>query len=73
MKLMKILVLTTPVTANMEGWFSVLTFLSTELWNTLAPNSLDKLMQLISMEPHIYDLDRDEIIDLDKFLKNHTS
>ena len=73
MKLMKILVLTTLVTANMEGWFSVLTFLSTELWNTLAPNSLDKLMQLISMEPHIYDLDRDEITDLDKFLKNHTS
>ena len=33
------------------------------------PNSLDKLIQLISMELHIYDLDRDEITDLDKFLK----
>ena len=32
--------------------------LLTKLRNTLAPNSLDKLMQLISMEPHIYDLDR---------------
>ena len=26
-------------------------------------------MQLTSMEPHIYDLDRDKITDLDKFLK----
>ena len=48
---------------------SVLTFLSAKLQNTLEPNSLDRLMQLISMEPHIYDLDRDEITDLDKFLK----
>ena len=49
--------------------FQFLTLLSTKLRNTLAPNSLDKLMQLISMEPHIYDLDRGEITDLDKFLK----
>ena len=46
-----------------------LSFLLTKLRNILAPNSLDKLMQLISMEPHIYNLDRDEITDLDKFLK----
>ena len=39
----------------------------------LAPNSLDKLMQLISMETQTYDLDRGEIADLDKFLKNHTA
>ena len=69
MKLMKISVLTTPATPNVERRFSVLTFLSTKLPNTLAPNSLDKLIQLISMKPHIYDLDRDEITDLDKFLK----
>ena len=56
-------------TANVERWFSILTFLLTKLQNTLTPNSLDKLMQQISMEPHIYDLDRDEITDLDKFLK----
>ena len=49
--------------------FQFLTLLSTKLQNTLVPNSLDKLMQLISMEPHIYDLDRGEITDLDKFLK----
>ena len=29
-------------------------------------------MQLISMEPHIYDLDRGELTDLDKFLKKCT-
>ena len=37
--------------------FQFLTLLSTKLRNTLAPNSLDKLIQLISMEPHVYDLD----------------
>ena len=52
---MKISVLTTPTTANestfeyfipnIETRFSALTFLSTELRNTLVPNSLDKLMQ----------------------------
>ena len=31
--------------------FQFLTLLSTKLQNTLVPNSLDKLMQLISMEP----------------------
>ena len=45
-----------------EDDFQFLTLLSTKLQNNLAPNSLDKLMQLInaimqSMEPHIYDLD----------------
>ena len=38
--------------------FQFLNLLLTKLWNTLVQNSLDKLMQLISMEPHIYDLDR---------------
>ena len=37
--------------------FQFLTLLLTKLQNTLARNSLDKLMHLISMEPHIYDLD----------------
>ena len=69
MKLIMITVLTTPRTANVERRFSVLTFLSVKLQNTLEPNSLDKLMQLISMEPYIYDLDRDKITDLDRFLK----
>ena len=62
-------VLTTPTTVNVERRFSVLTFFSAKLRNILEPNSLDKLMQLILMEPHTYDLDRDEITDLDKFLK----
>ena len=69
MKLIKISVLTTPTTANVKRRFSVLTFPSTKLRNKLAPNSLDKLMQLISLEYHTFDLDRDEITDLDKFLK----
>ena len=68
MKFIKISVLTTPTTTNVERQVSVLTFLLAKLQNTLEPNSLDKLMQLISMEPHIYDLDRDQITDLDKFL-----
>ena len=37
------------------------TLLSTKLQNTLVPNSLYKLMQLISIELHLYDLDRGEI------------
>ena len=45
MKLTKISVLTTLTTANVETQFSVLTLLLTKLQNTLAPNSLDKLMQ----------------------------
>ena len=49
--------------------FQFITLLSTKLQNTLAPKSLDKLMQLISMKPDIYDLDRGEITNLQKFLK----
>ena len=49
--------------------FQFLTLLSTELRNTLAQDTLDKLMQLTLMKPYIYDLDRGEIIDLHKFLK----
>ena len=33
--------------------FQFLTLLLIKLQTNLAPNSLDKLMQLISMEPHI--------------------
>ena len=40
--------------------FQFLTLLSTKLGNDLAPNSLDKLMQLNSMEPPIYDLDMEK-------------
>ena len=72
MKLTKISVLITTTTANVERRFSVLPFLSTKLWNTLAPNSSNKLIKLISMEPHkshIYYSDSDEITDLEKFLK----
>ena len=55
----------------MERQVSVLTFLSNKIHNTLALNSLGKLMQSISMEPNIYDLDK--ITDLGKFLKRlHT-
>ena len=71
MKLIKVSVLTTPTTAAMERQVSVLTFLSNKIHNTLAPNSLDKLMQPISMEPNIYDLDK--ITNLGKSLKKlHT-
>ena len=49
------------------------TLLSTKQQNTLAKNSLDKLMQLTSMEPYIYDLDRGEITNLHKFLKKRHS
>ena len=73
MKLIKISVLTTPTTVNVESRFSVLTFFSVKLQNILKQNSLDKLMQLISMETHTYDLDKDEITDLDKFLKKSHS
>ena len=45
--------------------FQFLTLLLTKLQNTLVPKSLDKLMQLISIEPHIYDLDRGEITNLE--------
>ena len=37
--------------------FQFLIPLFTKLRNTLGPNSLHKVMQLISMEPHAYDLD----------------
>ena len=50
-----------------------LSLFSIKLQNTLEPNSFDKLMQLISMKPHIYDLDKGKITDLDKFLKRSYS
>ena len=45
MKLIKISVLTTTTTANMERQFSVLTLPFTKLRNILALNSLEKLKQ----------------------------
>ena len=76
---MKISVLTTPTTANestfeyfvpnMETRFSALTFLSTELRNTLVSNSCNNFNGTI----YINDLDRDEITDLDELLKNCTA
>ena len=72
MKHITISVSTTPTTTNVENNFQFIILLSTKLWYTLAPNSLDKLMQLISMEPLIYDLARSKITDLDKFLKKNT-
>ena len=53
--------------------FQFLTLLSTKQQNTLVPNPLGKLMQLISMKPHIYDLDSGERTDLEKFLKKSHS
>ena len=73
MKHITISVSTTPTTKNVENNFQFIILLSTKLWYTLAPNSLDKLMQLISMEPLIYDLARSKITDLDKFLKKTRS
>ena len=55
MKLKKISVLTTRTTTNMERRFPVFNSSFDILGNTLA--LLDKLLQIISMEPHIYDLD----------------
>ena len=69
MKHIKISILTTLTTKNLENDFEFIILLSSKLWYTLAPNSLDKLMQSISMEPLIYHLARRKITDLDKFLK----
>ena len=57
MKLIKISILTTQQRQVQKDDFQFLTLLSTKLLNNLAPNSLEKLMYLISMEPRIYDLD----------------
>ena len=61
----------TPSRANVERSFSVLALLSTKLQN--ASNSLDKIMQLILLEPHMDDLDWGEITDLHKFPKKPQS
>ena len=47
--------------------FQFLTLLSTKLQNTLAPNPSKKQMQLV------YNSDRDEITDSNKFLKKPNS
>ena len=64
MKLFKILFLIYP-SNEVEKGFSVLTLLSTKLHNALAPNSLDMLMQLISLEPHTDVSDWDKKTDFD--------
>ena len=64
MKLFKISFLISP-SNEVEKGFSVLTLLSTKLCNALAPNSLDILMQLISLEPHTDVLDWGKITDFD--------
>ena len=53
----KISVLTTPTIKDVERQFSFLILPFTKLRNTFTPNSLHKLMQLISTEPCPYDLD----------------
>ena len=71
MKLFKTSQLLTPLPSSAHGEkrFSVLIRLQTKLRIASAPNSLDKLMQLISVEPHTDDLDSDEITNLHKFPK----
>ena len=64
MKLFKISFLIYP-SNEVEKGFSVLTLLSTKLHNALAPNSLDMLMQLISLEPHTDVLDWGKKTDFD--------
>ena len=64
MKLFKISFLISPSNKVKKG-FSVLILLSTKLHNALALNSLDMLMQLISLEPHIDVLDWGKITDFD--------
>ena len=54
LKLIKISLLITPSAANVEKGFLILTLLSTELRNVLVQKSLEKLMQLISLEPHFF-------------------
>ena len=51
--------------------FQFLTLLSTKLGNDLAPNSLDKLMQLNSMEPP-YDLDMEKQLIWTNCCRNRT-
>ena len=48
--------------------FQLLTLILTKLPNTLVQNSLGKLMQLVSLESHIFDLHKGEETDLGKFL-----
>ena len=63
MKLRKISLLITPSTANVKSRVLVFILTSTKL---RAPNPLDKIMQLVSLEPHTDDLDKGKVIDLDK-------
>ena len=53
MKPFSISLLITPSKVNVETVFIVWTVLLTEQRNASTPNSLDQLMQLISLTPHI--------------------
>ena len=64
MKLFKISFLIYP-SNEVEKGFSVLTLLSAKLHNALTPNSLDMLMQSISLEPHTDVLDWGKKTDFD--------
>ena len=64
MKLYKISFLISP-SNEVEKGFLILTLLSTKLHSALAPNSLDMLMQLISLESHTDVLDLGKITDFD--------
>ena len=54
MKLMNMSVLVNLTATSVKRPFSVLTLFSTKLQNTLVLNSLDELMLLLAMEPHVY-------------------
>ena len=70
MKLVSVSVLITCSTANVEKGFIFLTLLLTKQRNAWAQNSLEKLMQLISLRPRIDGLNWGEITDLHKFRSN---
>ena len=66
MKLLKLALLITPSTANVERGFSVLTLLVTKHRNSLAPKSIDRLMRLVLLGPNTFD-DRTWELLVDKF------
>ena len=66
MKLLKLALLSTPSTANVERGFSVLTLLVTKHRNSLAPKSINWLMRLVLLGPNRFD-DRTWELLVDKF------
>ena len=69
MKLPKLSLLIISSAANIECGFSVLTFLSTKLCNSLAPKTLDKFMRIVLIGPYGEESDLDKVVDLHKFRK----